>query len=405
MQEFGYLNLLAPQVFTPEEEDTAIRNTMTIDYAFGHKEIVRQFAISHFRFYEHYCKLENFTDNELKEAVVKAKPKSLLMTMIMLTGLCNANCEICYTDRQKKPNELTFEEIKSIIDQTKALGSQTVYVAGEGEPTLDKIFFKVVDYVKSKDMRMLVFTNGTLLSNDNLAQKSWGMSSEEIVERLAATPVWIYHKFWSTQPKLVEHLMHLPSTIQYEYVDWQLDDRRTILIPKGIYLLLEHFPIERVGVEVVIERRNVDEVADLIIPFILQTRVKSYLEPIIHSGKNFCIHSYDPTEKQFAALRPYLVRQGCKRVAYIFAVHNNGDATPGISILLNHLRMQERYEELSILDKNGVKDVFTLRHTHPFLVQNRYKIDGCLCEQFNLEMEKQLSHFADDIDEGCSVCF
>ncbi|MBA4320687.1 MAG: hypothetical protein C0412_20020 [Flavobacterium sp.] len=393
MKEFGYLNLLAPQVFTPEEETIAIQNTMTIDYAFGHKDIVTRFALGHPVFFEHCCWLKRLPKNELKKSIEEAKSKSLLMTMIMLTGFCNANCEICYTDRKKKSNELSFDEIKSIIDQTRALGSKTIYVAGEGEPTLDKNFFKVVDYIKSIDMRMLVFTNGILLSNDKLAQKSWGISSEEMAKRLSDAPVWIYHKFWSTKPKLVEHLMRLPSTIQYNYIDWNLDDGRTILIPEGIYLLFKHLPRERIGVEVVVEKRNADEVADLIVPFILQTGVKSYLEPIIHSGKNFCVHSYDPTAEQLTKLRPYLVRQKCTRVAYKFAVHNNGYATPGISILSNHLRLQERYEDLNIRIKNGLKDIFSLRHSHPFLVQNRYKIDGCLCEQFNLEMEKQHSYF------------
>jgi len=400
MKEFGYLNLLVPQVFSLQEEQQAIQNTMTIDYAFGHREIVRQFAENHRRFIGHFDWLAKLSSSQLKQALQTAKPNSLLMTMIMLTGECNANCEICYTDRRKKANELSFEEIRSIIDRTKALGSKTVYIAGEGEPTLDSSFFKVVEYVKAIGSRMLVFTNGTLLSNDQLAKERWGMSSEEIVLRLADAPVWIYHKFWSTHPELVDRLMRLPTTINYEYVNWPLNDGRVIFIPKGLFLLLKHLPRERVGIEVVIERRNANEVADRIVPFIMQTGVKSYLEPIIHSGKNFNVHSYDPTEEQLALLRPYLVRQGCTRVAYKFAVHNNGDATPGISILPNHLRLQENYTHLNIRGENGVKDIFMLRHTHPFLVQNRYRIDGCLCEMFNLEMAKKFSPLSKN-DESC----
>lgn len=407
MDEFGCLNLLAPQVFTREEEDAAIRSSLTCDWVFGHHGVVEWFAQRHPRFEGHVARLRARDDAALAVELQHARATSLLMAFVMLTGECNADCGICYTARRRKPNELTAEEIIGIIDQTRALGARTLYVAGEGEPTLDRAFFEVIEHVKRVGMRMLFFTNGILLSNETLARRRWGISNREIVERLADAPVWVYHKLWSTQPAVTSELMGLPRDREiYRYVDWRLPDGRTIPIPEGLQLLLDALPRERVGIETVVERRTGDDIVRNIVPFIEQTGVRSYLEPIIHSGRNFDEFSYDPTQEQLHALRRYLVRQGCTRVAYKLAIHNDGFATPGISILRDHLRTVTDYEALNIRDsRGGLKDLFTLRHSNPFLVANRYRIEGCLCEEFNLEMSAAGSCASTTAKEtACSAC-
>lgn len=405
MDEFGCLNLLAPQVFTRDEEDAAIRSSLTCDWSFGHHGVVEWFARRHPRFEAHVARLRSLGDAALAGELQRARATSLLMTFVMLTGECNADCGICYTARRKKANELTAEEIIGIIDQTRALGARTLYVAGEGEPTLDRAFFDVIDHVKRVGMRMLFFTNGILLSNETLARRRWGISNREMVQRLADAPVWIYHKFWSTDRAVTNELMGLPRDREvYRYVNWPLPDGRTIPIPEGLQLLLDTFPRERVGIETVVERRTGDDIVRNIVPFIEQTGVKSYLEPIIHSGRNFDEFSYDPTEEQLHALRRYLVRQGCTRVAYKLAIHNDGFATPGISILRNHLRAVTDYEALNIRSGVGLKDLFTLRHSNPFLVANRYRIEGCLCEEFNLEMSANGCASTTTNVSACATC-
>ena len=407
MDEFGCLNLLTPQVFTREDEDAAIRSSLTCDWSFGHHGVVEWFARRHPRFGDHVSWLRSLDGTALAAELERARSASLLMTFVMLTGECNADCGICYTARRRKPNELTAEEIIGIIDQTRALGSRTLYVAGEGEPTLDRAFFQVIEHVKRVGMRMLFFTNGILLSNETLARRRWGISNREMVARLADAPVWIYHKFWSTDPAVTSDLMGLPPDREiYRYVDWRLPDGRTIPLPEGLQLLLDALPRDHVGIETVVERRTGDDIIENIVPFIEQTGVRSYLEPIIHSGRNFDEFSYDPTQEQLHALGRYLVRQGCTRVAYKLAIHNDGYATPGISILRNHLRAVTDYEALNIRDsRGGLKDLFTLRHSNRFLVANRYRIEGCLCEEFNLEMSARAcaSNTATN-DSACSAC-
>ena len=394
MREFGKLNLLRPQLFSEGEERRTIENTMTLDYFFGHRDVIQNFAL---KFEEckpwaksHLQALESLTKGELEIEVKRVKSKSLLMTLIMFTGECNANCEVCYTSREKGLDELQGSEIKDIINQTKKLGSRVVYVAGEGEPTLDKSLFDVIDYTAELGMDFLMFTNGLLLSNDTLCKKRLGIGSDELIEKLKNKPVYIYHKLWSTNPEKVRKLMQLNPCADYKYSEFRLEGGRDILIPRGLDRLLKKFPRERVGIETCVENRTADEIKGVVIPFIEQTKVKSYGEPLIHSGGNFNVHQYDPTQEQLKELQPWLVRQGCTRVAYMFAVHNNGYATPGISILPEHLRTAEDYEKLNIRKKDrNIKNLFELRHTHPFLVKIRYRISGCLCEEFNLEAAKE----------------
>jgi hypothetical protein len=305
----------------------------------------------------------------------------------MLTGECNASCEVCYTARRVRPDALKWDEIKNIIDQCLKLGSQTVYVAGEGEPTLDDSFFKLVEHVAKVGTRLLVFSNGTLFCNDDLAQRKWGMSGREMIQRLADAPVWVYHKFWSTEPEKNRVMMGLPRLDILPYTRWQGTNGLTMDIPVGLQRMLESFPRERLGVETIAERRNAREVVDKIIPFVLETGVKSYIEPVIHSGRNFGNHNFDLPDEYFEKIQPYMVRQNCTRVGYLFAVHNNGYAAPCISILPNSLKLLPGYEDLNLRNSDGsMKDIFTLRHTHPLLVQARQHLTGCLCEKFNLRL-------------------
>lgn len=411
MKEFGFLNLLKPQLFMPQEEVDTIKNSMTLDWYFGHRDIISEFnnSFGHCKpwILKHCEYLSSISESRLELAANNARPNSLLMTPIMLTGECNAHCTICYTRGIKKNNELNWYEIKEIIDQTKALGSHTIYIAGEGEPTLDENIFRIFEYSKTVKMDVLFFTNGLLLSNDSLCKERWGFSSREFVNRISKSPVYVYFKFWSSDPEKTKELLNLDNSNKYSYSNFEFEDGRTILIPSGLNLLLQSLSHDRVGIEACVEKRTADDIESTLIPFIKQTGIRSYIEPLIHSGKNFNSNQFNPTRDQLHRLKSYLVRQDCTRVAYIFAVHNDGYATPGISILPEHLKLIDDYEALNIRDLNGtVKDLFTLRHSHPFLVTNRYKISGCLCEEFNIKMAELLNgtlHQSNNLKELYSV--
>ena len=72
--------------------------------------------------------------------------------IIDLTYRCNNNCRHCYinlavNDQQAKAAELSFMEIKKIIDQSLELGALWCLITG-GEPLLREDFFDIYLYIK-----------------------------------------------------------------------------------------------------------------------------------------------------------------------------------------------------------------------------------------------------------------
>ena len=383
-----YYNLFEPQRFSEEVEDTAIRNNMTIDYAFGHASILSDFTERIPKFREHFEELHSWKKNLVEERAIAAKGSSVLMTVIMLTGECNANCNICYTDRRRKVGELSFEQMCSVIDQTYDLGSRLVYIPGEGEPTLDAGFLDLVDYIQSRSMNLILFTNGILFSNEAECLRKWGMSSEEMVRYLSKRSVFIYHKLWSTRPNVLAEMMNVEESA-YRFSTIELD-KHHIQIPAGLDLLLRHFPRERVGVEVVISRQNLGNILNEIIPLIVSTGVKSYIEPILHAGRCFGQHDFDPIFKtgESERLQPWLSRQNCRRVGYKIIVHNDGFLSYGMALTASQISKSS--EALKIIDSSGrISGLFHKVHTNSDLVSGRYQLCNCICEEINLRMAKE----------------
>jgi MoaA/NifB/PqqE/SkfB family radical SAM enzyme len=80
------------------------------------------------------------------------------------THNCPHDCFHCYTDKNRKT--LTFKEIKGVIDQLADVGTYAINYLGEGEPTMDKDFLKVLAYTESKNIIPVVFTEGATMMRD-----------------------------------------------------------------------------------------------------------------------------------------------------------------------------------------------------------------------------------------------
>ncbi len=363
---------------------------MTIDYSLGHYDILNEFVQKKPEFRNHLEHLSKLSHETIVNEARKAKGRSLLITVLMLTGKCNANCTICYTDRESKPNELSFMEIKAIIDQTYEMGSRLLYIPGEGEPTLDRSFWKILDYAKLKGITVIMFTNGILFSNNNDALNTWGVTSEEMIKKLMNYPVYIYHKFWSSIPKLAAEMMHIDEA-KSQYVTNTSVSGKTISIPKGLALLLKWFPKERIGIEVVVEQRNLKELFNIIIPFVTESKIKSYIEPILHAGRCFGVFDIDPqiSDDKYKVLTHWLSLQCCRRMGYKIVVHNNGYLSYGMALVPGQIAPLSAVEELNIRNRDGsLKNLYQLIHTNPYLVSGRYQINGCICEELNLRLAR-----------------
>lgn len=100
----------------------------------------------------------------------KIKDKgSLLAFDLEITARCNNNCRHCYInlsgkDKVAYEKELSFNQIKKIVDEAVSLGAIWCLITG-GEPLLREDFFEIYLYLKKAGLLVSVFTNATLITD------------------------------------------------------------------------------------------------------------------------------------------------------------------------------------------------------------------------------------------------
>ena len=115
--------------------------------------------------------MSNLSDNKFKDQKVTADGSNRafiearnIKTLWFNTGtLCNIECKNCYIESSPKNDSLaylTFEEVKSFIDEAidKNLGTNEIGFTG-GEPFMNKDIMKMIDYSLRKHLKVLVLSN------------------------------------------------------------------------------------------------------------------------------------------------------------------------------------------------------------------------------------------------------
>ncbi len=84
-----------------------------------------------------------------------------------VTRSCNLNCVHCRASSQfgPYPQELDTIEAKKVLDQIRDVGQPIIIFTG-GEPLLRKDIFILADYGTKKGLRIVMGTNGTLITPD-----------------------------------------------------------------------------------------------------------------------------------------------------------------------------------------------------------------------------------------------
>lgn len=84
-----------------------------------------------------------------------------------VTGNCNLKCVYCYNaeckDEKYLKDELSLEEIKKLIKETRKYGTKLFTISG-GEPFVRKDFFEIIEQMK--DCSVAILTNGKLLNKE-----------------------------------------------------------------------------------------------------------------------------------------------------------------------------------------------------------------------------------------------
>ncbi|MFA5190986.1 MAG: radical SAM protein [Verrucomicrobiia bacterium] len=81
-----------------------------------------------------------------------------------ITRTCNLRCVHCYSDSyaQKYPGELTHEQARKVIDDVAGFGVPALLFSG-GEPLTRPDLLDLMRYARSKELRLTLSTNGTLI--------------------------------------------------------------------------------------------------------------------------------------------------------------------------------------------------------------------------------------------------
>ncbi|HJQ71627.1 MAG TPA: radical SAM protein [Blastocatellia bacterium] len=84
------------------------------------------------------------------------------------TQACNLRCTYCYQDATvSRPNELSTDEGKDLVDQVVEAGAQTFIFTG-GEPFTRRDLLEVASYSRSRGLRTNAITNGHYITRNNI---------------------------------------------------------------------------------------------------------------------------------------------------------------------------------------------------------------------------------------------
>ncbi|MFH1972088.1 MAG: radical SAM protein [archaeon] len=160
-----------------------------------------------------------------------------------MTSSCPHDCFHCFTDKSKKT--LTLEEIKDIIDQLAEMKTHGIDFVGEGEPTLDKDFFEIIEYTFSKGIQPIVFTDAATKLRDKEFVKRFYETGASVC--LKADSLWNpEYQNWVVGDDTKEYFNQRKEAIK-------------ILMKEGFNKKQED-GTTRIGFDMVVSRKNMHEV-------------------------------------------------------------------------------------------------------------------------------------------------
>lgn len=222
------------------------------------------------------------------------------------TNRCNLKCIYCSTNAGKTlKNELSLEEKKYIVKQAKSLRARLISLHGSGEPLLDKDFFKLVKYIKSLNIQILLVTNGTLID-------------KRIAKWLYKNKVFILFKLNSFNKDITDLLVDKKNAYAWvKHVYRSEKGMKTKHIPSGLKNLIDvgyaelkknKFYTYPFQVQCIISKHNYKEIPE-ITEFCKDNNIFLFLDRIIPDGRALINHGkLCPNERQYRWLHRKLVK-------------------------------------------------------------------------------------------------
>ena len=234
-----------------------------------------------------------------------------------MTCACPHDCFHCFTDKEKKT--LSLRDIKSVIDQLAEHKTHGIDYLGEGEPTIDKDFFKIIEYTALRGIQPVIFTDA--------ATK---MRNHDFVKR-------VFDSGASVSPKC-------DSLFTPEYQNWVVGDRTgkyfgqrneaiETLINQG-FSEVQGDGTTRLGFDMVISSRNINEV-ERTLRYCREKNlwvIFSFYLPVGRSGSEEFDKSLNVSEEQKKLMRE-VVRRVDAEYGFNHPIWNNLTTFPCVEFM------------------------------------------------------------------------
>lgn len=281
-----------------------------------------------------------FGDGEIDRC---RRRQGLLSIELEFTKRCNLRCLYCYSSAgEALDNELTADEIRSVVVQARELGAQKVILLGGGEPLIYPGVEDTIRHIRSLGMEQVLFTNGTLVT-------------AETARFLFDHGVSVVIKSNSRVPEVQDLLAGVPGSSRS--------------IRRGLeYLMEAGYPdtARMLGIQTVICSQNIGELPEMW-TWARQRRITPYFEIITHQGRakvnGSLAVSPDELKEAFDRLeaidkelfgiawksRPTIAAFSCKRHLYSCLINSQGFVQPctGIDMPVGNVRERPLREILS----------------------------------------------------------
>ncbi|KPK02383.1 MAG: radical SAM protein [Nitrospira bacterium SG8_35_4] len=281
-----------------------------------------------------------FSDDEIKKC---GAANGLLSIELEFTRKCNLKCLYCYTEAGKAAqDELTIDELKSVVSQARDLGAKRIILLGGGEPLIYDRLTDIVAYINSLGLQQVIFTNGTLITDD-------------IARFLYEHEVSVIIKQNSLDPDIQDELAGVEGAF------WRIKRGMEILRQSG-------YPNGKasLGLQTVICRQNIDEIPRMWV-WARERNIIPYVEILTFQGRarnnSSLLVSSERTKALFEQLesidsasfkiqwktRPTIAAFSCKRHLYSSLVTAQGNVQPctGVDIPVGNIREHPLREILS----------------------------------------------------------
>ncbi len=313
-----------------------------------------------------------------QQAVLARDQKRLLTIRVEINTTCNLNCRYCIAQCSEKiPHEVSFDNLKKVVDGAALLKAQSVIITGGGEPLLHSRFADIISYVSQCGLRPVVFSNAVLVT-------------PEMASFLYRHNVSVMAKIDSLHPATQDGLAGVPGAY--------------VRIQAGLHNLIEagfsrtedpgHL---RLGVCFVANSRNVKEMEELwhfcrrngVFPYI------QFIYPERVTGAEDLLLSWDQIK-------------ACKRKLHLIDKQNYGfDWIPSTPFIAGECL--QHFYSMYVTVKGDIRPcIYTNFDEHPFFHKagiypyNAFK--GSISEAYEAEPFVYARSIDRHLEGKCSIC-